>query len=177
VSPCRSRVPPIGASVTISAALVHSLPAPVKLNGPRHASWPGLKRTRTLILSTHANNAPARAPASRRSEERRTRHVPTAGSAKRSRLHQHKARSGRVPRLGREQIGSEPIRSVTAPRTGSRGRSLNASGMLRTRVSHPVRTLPIALSGSARDAPGRAAPSEPDATPCTRPFAGRASAL
>lgn len=27
---------------------------------------------------------------------------------------------------------------------------------------------PFALSGSARDAPGQAAPSEPDATPCAR---------
>jgi hypothetical protein len=32
----------------------------------------------------------------------------------------------------------------------------------------PRADLPFALSGSARDAPGRAAPSEPDATPRAR---------
>ena len=101
-----------------------------------------------------------------RSEEGRTRHVPTAGSPEGSRWHQHKARSGRVPRLSRVQIGSEPIRSVTAPRTGSRGRSLNASGMLRTRVSHPVRTCLPPCPHCARDASGSGCPTRasPDAS-------------
>ena len=116
-----------------------------------------------------ANQVCATGRLAERDEERCNRHVLAAGFPEGSRQHQQKSteRTGSAAGSCSNEV-SEPIRSVTDRETGSRARSLYVSGMLRTQASHPVRTLPIALSGSARDAPSRAAPPEPDATPCAR---------